>query len=178
MPTSLRCGTRTARLYTPGALFQNRSVSRSRRPLAARLALVLLGAWLGSLLLFGGVVAPAAFSVAPTPAVAGNLVGRVLAPLDWAGVATGLVLAGVAVGLGQGVWRIALPALMSLGSLVSRLLLAPEIESLRPLLDQASARARFGLLHGLSVGIFAGVGFAGFALVVLHLRAVEPKKSG
>jgi len=165
------------RLYTPRVLFQNRPVPDPWRTLAARLALVLLGAWLGSLLLFGSVVAPAAFAVAPTPAVAGNLVGRVLAVLDWAGFAAGLTLAGVSGWLGRGLWTVTLPILMSLGCLLSRLLLAPEIAALRPLLDDASARARFGLLHGLSVGLFGALTLAAFALVVLHVRALEPKKN-
>jgi hypothetical protein len=147
------------------------------RVLAAELALVLLGAWLGSLLLLGSVVAPAAFAVAPTPAVAGNLVGRVLAALDWAGVGAGLILAGLSAGLGRGVWTTALPVFMSLGCLISRLLLAPEIAALRPLLDDPAARARFGLLHGLAVGIFGVLTLAALALVVLHVRSLGTKKN-
>lgn len=173
----LSCGTRSARLYTPRVFFQNRPVPDPRRRLAAQLVLVVLGTWLGALLLFGSVVAPAAFAVSPTPAVAGNLVARVLAALDWAGLAAGLSLAGASVWLGRGPWAVALPVLMSLGCLLSRLLLAPEIAALRPFLDDPSARARFGLLHGLSVGIFGALVLAALALVVLHVRALGTKKN-
>jgi hypothetical protein len=159
-------------------LFQNPPVPDPWRTRRDRLALVLLGAWLGSLLVFGCVVAPTAFAVAPTPAVAGNLVGRVLAVLDWAGVAAGVLLAGFSAGLGWGAWTRALPLLMSLACLLSRLLLAPEIEALRPHLEEAPARARFGLLHGLSVGVFGLLILAALALVALRLRAGEPKKTG
>jgi hypothetical protein len=124
------------------------------------------------------VVAPAAFAVSPTPAVAGNLVGRVLAVLDWVGVAAGFALAGLSAWLGRGTWTLALPLFMSLACLLSRLLLAPAIDALRPFLNDVEVRARFGLLHGLSVGVFGAVTLAGVALVVLHLRAGEPKKSG
>jgi uncharacterized protein DUF4149 len=153
-------------------------VSDSRRAFAAELALVLLGAWLGSLLFLGLVVAPAAFAVSPTPALAGNLVGHVLAVLDWAGVGAGLALAGVSAWLGRGLWTTALPVFMSLGCLLSRLLLAPKIEALRPLLlDDPAARARFGLLHGLAVALFGVLTLTALTLVVLHVRALEPKKT-
>jgi hypothetical protein len=148
-----------------------------RRNLAALLALVLLGFWLGALLLFGSVVAPAAFEVSPTPAVAGNLVGRVLVILDWGGFAAGLALAGVSTWLRQGPWTTGLPVLMSAACLVSRLVLAPKIAALRPLLDDPSARARFGLLHGLAAGIFVGLTLAALALVALQLRAFGTKKN-
>ncbi|HYB12763.1 MAG TPA: DUF4149 domain-containing protein, partial [Myxococcota bacterium] len=123
------------------------------------------------------VVAPAAFNVSPTPAVAGNLVGRVLAFLDWAGLGAGLLLAGVAVWLGRRPWMVALPVLMSAGCLFSRLFVAPWIELLRPHLDDPSARARFGLLHALAVGIFGMLALSALALIVLYIRALGTKKN-
>jgi len=171
------CGTGTLRLYTPRVLFQNGPVPTPWRNLLEELVLVLLGAWLGSLLFFGSVVAPAAFAVSPTPAVAGNLVGSVLGFLDWTGLGAGLTLAGASVWLGRGPWLVSLPVLASAGCLLSRLYLSPEIEALRPLLNDASARARFGLLHALSAGVFGMVTLAALALVVLHLRALGTKKN-
>lgn len=159
-------------------LSQNPSVSDPWCQRASGLALVLLGAWVGSLLLLASVVAPAAFAVAPTSAEAGNLVGRVLAVLDWAGVIAGLALAGISAWLGRGAGSLSLALLMSLACLLSRLLLAPAIAALRPFLEDPTVRARFGLLHGLSVGVFGAVTLAGVALIVLHLRALEPKKTG
>jgi hypothetical protein len=67
---------------------------------------------------------------------------------------------------------------MSLGCLASRLFLAPEIAALRPLLQDPTARARFGLLHGASVGVFAALTLAAIVLLVLQLRDLEPKKTG
>src|SRR5438309_8387392 len=56
--------------------------------------LLALVAWLGGLIFFSFVVAPAAFGVAPTRQVAGAIVGRCLAALHFIGLASGIVFAG------------------------------------------------------------------------------------
>ena len=53
--------------------------------------ITLLAAWLGATIIVGAVVAPAAFAVLPSRTLAGALVGRVLPPLFWSGVAVGFV---------------------------------------------------------------------------------------
>jgi hypothetical protein len=54
------------------------------------LAASLLGAWIGAALLMAAAVAPAAFAVLPTRALAGALVGRVLPPVFGGGIVVGL----------------------------------------------------------------------------------------
>ena len=51
---------------------------------------VALSAWLGAGLLFAAVVAPAAFRVLPSRALAGALAGAVLPVLFWTGAAVGV----------------------------------------------------------------------------------------
>jgi Domain of unknown function (DUF4149) len=55
------------------------------------LMLLSLIVWIGGLLFFAFVVAPAAFAVLPTRHLAGNLVGRTLEVLHWAGIFSGLI---------------------------------------------------------------------------------------
>src|SRR5918912_972532 len=55
------------------------------------LVVALLAAWLGAAALVAGAVAPAAFAVLPSRALAGALVGRVLPVIFLAGVALGAV---------------------------------------------------------------------------------------
>jgi hypothetical protein len=126
------------------------------------------------------VVAPAAFAVAPTPSVAGDLVGRVLEAVDYAGAAAGVLLAGLAFGLGRRPSSIGLPFLATALCLVSRWEVTPRIAALRPLAvgpaADPAARERFGRLHGLSVGLFATVGIILIALWIVHSRAERSAK--
>jgi uncharacterized membrane protein len=55
------------------------------------LMLVAVIVWLGGIIFFAFVVAPAAFAVLPTPDVAGRLVGRSLTTLHWVGLIAGIV---------------------------------------------------------------------------------------
>lgn len=155
-------------------------VTPGTHPALQRSVWLVLGAWLSALTLVGAVVAPAAFAVAPTPAVAGDLVGRVLAAVDYAGAASGVLLAGLAFSLGRPGSCIALPLLATALCLVSRFEVTPRIAALRPLAmgpgADAVARERFGQLHGLSVGLFAAVGIALIALSIAHARAERGSK--
>src|ERR1700733_6647419 len=55
------------------------------------LMLLSLVAWIGGLIFFAFVLAPAAFSVLPTTHLAGNLVGRALGKLHWMAIVSGIV---------------------------------------------------------------------------------------
>jgi hypothetical protein len=56
------------------------------RSLSLVIELAALSLWLGAALLFAAVVAPALFAVLPSRTTAGDIVGRVLPALLWAGV--------------------------------------------------------------------------------------------
>src|SRR5580700_8518047 len=55
------------------------------------LMLLTLIVWLGGLIFFAFVLAPAAFSVLPTRHLAGTLVGRTLGTLHWMGIFSGII---------------------------------------------------------------------------------------
>ena len=143
---------------------------------------LLLAAWLGAAMITAAAVAPAAFAVLPTRALAGALVGRVLPPL---------FVAGVLVGVGAAMLqttalppfrtaRVALPLVVALTCAAAQFGVAPRIATLRaemgPSIEALPTddprRAQFGRLHGLSVAIM-GVGMlaAGAALVLTALAA-------
>jgi hypothetical protein len=141
-----------------------------------------LAAWIGAAALVAAVVAPAAFAVLPTRALAGALVGRVL-PVVFI---SGIVAAAAAAVLGWNAapsfsrLRLVLPLLAALACAAAQFGVAPRIAALRaemgPSIEALPTddprRARFGRLHGVSVAIM-GVGMlaAGAALVLTALAA-------
>jgi hypothetical protein len=142
----------------------------------------LLAAWIGAALLVAAVVAPAAFAVLPTRALAGALVGRVLPVM----FLSGLVVGALAALLGRGAApafsgaRLALPLVAALLCAAAQFGVGPRIARLRaemgPSIEALPAddprRARFGKLHGVSVALMgAGMLAAGGALVLTVLAA-------
>ena len=125
------------------------------------LATLGLAAWIGAALLTAAVVAPAAFAVLPTRALAGALVGRVLPTLFVAGALLTAIAAGAAWrDTGRfAVARVALGTLAAVACVIAQFVIARRIEVLRaaigPNLEALSPsdprRLAFGKLHGLSV---------------------------
>jgi hypothetical protein len=133
---------------------------------------LLLGGWIGSWLLFALVVAPTAFRVLPSTAVAGTLVAPVLDALHLYGAAAGLALAALALALRRGALRVALPLSMAAACLYSQFGVTAELAEIRdqvfgPAGNEAIA-ARFSHLHRLSLGIYSAVLLAALALLGLH----------
>ncbi len=135
----------------------------------------LLGGWIGALVLFSVVVAPTAFQVLPGPEVAGKLVGPVLRSLNLYGMTAGVALSAVAWALDRKGRMVALPLAMGLLCAASQFGITAAIEQIRPLAfgsePDASALARFGQLHGLSVLIFGITGLLALLLAWLHASA-------
>ena len=146
----------------------------------------LLAAWIGAALLVAAVVAPAAFAVLPTRALAGALVGRVLPQVFYAGMLLGAVAAALA-------WtdrtapHATARAVASLGTVVAcavaQWVIGPRIARLREAIGPSvealattdPQRIAFGRLHGLSV-LAMGVGMvAAFVAIVLALMALRGK---
>ena len=159
--------------FAPGAL------AAAAAPHAGRLlgAAALLALWLGAALLTAAVVAPAAFAVLPTRALAGALVGRVLPVVFVGGLAVGVAAAALAAG-GGGAFaraRVALPALAAVLCAVAQFGVAPRIHALRaemgPNIEALAPgdprRAAFGRLHGVSVLMMGAAGLAAGAALVL-----------
>lgn len=144
------------------------------RDLSITLAsLVVLAAWLGAALLIVLSVAPAAFAVLPTRALAGALVGRVLPVLFWSGMMIG-------VGLGVIGWsspnrfaRIAAAVVLAGACAAAEFVVTPRIAQVRAqaggAIDALGAsdprRREFGRLHGISVAMLGLAGLSAmFAL--------------
>ena len=148
----------------------------------------LVAAWLGAVALFGAVVAPAAFAVLPTRALAGALVARILPVLFIAGMIVGAVLAISAAAGTLSRHRVGhiIAGCLLLGSCaVAQFVIGARIERVRAEagseLDQLPTghpvRVTFGRLHGLSVAGLALAAVAGAASLALLGSAYDPRHS-
>ncbi|CAA9349124.1 MAG: hypothetical protein AVDCRST_MAG40-2800 [uncultured Gemmatimonadaceae bacterium] len=146
-------------------------------------SVVLLAAWLGATLLAAAVVAPAAFAVLPTRALAGALVGRVLPPLFLAGVVVGAAAAALQWGGGARGLRLALPLIVALAGAGAQFAVGPRIARLRaeigPSVDALAPtdprRRAFGRLHGVSVLLLGAAGLSAAAALVAAAAALRSR---
>jgi Domain of unknown function (DUF4149) len=150
------------------------------RAVALRSALWLtLGGWIGSWAFFALVIARLAFSVLPSPEVAGHLIRPVLNALHWYGALAGLALAVLAVALRRGRLLVALPLVLALACLTTQLGVTPRLEAIRDLAfgpgGNVEAAAEYRRLHGVSMAIFTTVLLGAIGLVPLHARRDEPE---
>lgn len=136
--------------------------------------LLLLAAWLGGALVTAAVVAPAAFAVLPSRALAGALVGRVLPVLFLAGAVAAVLTGWVAmrtVRSRRRTSRVVAAVVLAGACLLAQLAIAPSIERVRvqagvpidALARTDARRVAFGRLHGASV---AALGVAMLAAAV------------
>lgn len=150
------------------------------------ISLVVLALWLGAATIVAAGVAPAAFAVLPSRAIAGALVGRVLPLVFWAGIVAGVATGGLVRGergASYGTARGIATVGVALACAVAQLVLAPRIARLReqvgPSLDALAAsdplRVAFGRLHGYSV-LCMGAGMVAAAVaIVLTLLALRTR---
>ncbi len=141
----------------------------------ALMSMSLLAAWLGAAVFVAAVIAPVAFAVLPTRALAGAIVGRALPVLFTLGLLAGAAVAFMNHATGAGRMVTGGASALALAS-VSALLLATRLRAAvaamgRPVdaLDITDARrVAFGRMHGLSV-LLLGIGLlaAGVALVAI-----------
>ncbi len=146
--------------------------------------IVVTSVWLGAALLLAAAVAPAAFAVLPSRTLAGDLVGRVLPVIFWAGIAA---FAAVMV---LGAWtdrqsrfkpRVFAAALGGAACMIAQLIVDAMIARVRGQIhgpiDALAAgdplRVAFGQLHLLSV-VLLGIAMLGAAAVlVLAVRGAR-----
>lgn len=142
---------------------------------------LLLGAWVGALLCFGVVVAPALFRALP-PVEAGLVVRQVIPVLDVYGMGAAVALLGLMAREGRdrrGWIARGLVAGMGAFAALSFLAITPRMEALRaeangrisdlPATDPK--RQEFGRLHGASSAASAGVLVLGLAALALPPRS-------
>jgi vacuolar-type H+-ATPase subunit I/STV1 len=148
----------------------------------ALVSTIFVAFWLGAALLTVAVVAPGAFAVLPTRALAGDMVGRVLPVVFWGAIAVpALVLAldPSARRHGASVVPAIFAVLCAVGALA---VVNPRIAALRAVavvpIDQLAPndlrRTLFGLLHFVSVILLGAAMLALLVLLVSRARAAIP----
>jgi len=146
--------------------------------------LLSLVVWLGGLIFFAFVVAPAAFSVLPTRHLAGNVVARSISGLHWIGITAGIVYllcsilyARITAGTAHvfAVRNLIIVLMLAL-TLISQFGIMPRMDSLRASVGEIDAvpldnsiRMQFDALHVWSTRVEGGVLLLG--LVVAYLTA-------
>jgi len=144
--------------------------------------LLSLVVWLGAIIYFGAVVAPALFSVLPTHQLAGAVVARTLAVLHWIGIFSGIVFVAcsmaysrLSVGTAQpfAPRHLLVYAMIAL-VIISQFVISARMNTLRlemgdidRLPQDDARRLEFNRLHGWSTGIELTV--LAFGLAVLYL---------
>jgi len=139
------------------------------RPLAAALLVAL---WLGAALLTVTVVAPCAFAVLPTRAMAGEMVGYVLPVVFFGAIAVPALALVIDPSARRSGISLFASACATVAAVVALAIVNPRIAALRAAavmpIDQLAAddprRTMFGLLHAVSVAL---LGVAMIALAVL-----------
>ncbi len=144
-----------------------------------------LGTWVGSILYFGAVVAPAAFTLL-TLDQAGALVGLTLGRLHLLGLVAGAVYLIATAAEARSVAALArraplLVVLMIALTFLSQFWVITTMDALRAQMGSVAAtpatsslRASFDRLHTLSVRLEMGVLFSGIAALVLNSRKPAP----
>jgi len=143
-----------------------------------------LAVWIGGIVFFAFVMAPAAFDVLPTHQLAGAVVGRTLAALHWIGVASGIVflvaalLAGPWRGRGPAALLVVIMLALTLGSQLGVSRRMNTLQAQMPVIDQVAPtdarRAAFNRLHWWSTRMEGAVLLLG--LVVIYLSAGETRR--
>jgi len=145
-----------------------------------------LGVWIVSILYFGAIVAPAAFTVVPNVDQVGAFVGLTLSRLHMMGIVAGAIYLIATVVLERSPAALVRPApllvaLMIVLTFVSQFWVIATMDALRAQMGSVSAtaasnplRASFDRLHTLSVRLESGVLFAGIAALVLISRKPTP----
>lgn len=149
-----------------------------RASYTALVSIALFAAWLGVAVFVAAVIAPAAFAVLPTRALAGALVGRALPVL----FISGIVLGGMTAALYSTRARVtALGSLLLLGGNATALMIERRLHDLLTAIEVPidtlaitdARRIEFGRLHGLSV-LMMGIGVVGASIALVTLaRAIH-----
>jgi hypothetical protein len=153
------------------------------------LMLLSLVVWIGGIVFFAAVVAPAVFSVLPTRHLAGLVVNRSLTLLHWIGVVSGVVFLAssllhsyLANGSAQplALRNLLLACMLGL-TLASQVMVAPRMAALRAEMGEIDAvavsdprRVEFNRLHQWSTRLEGGVLLIGLAVLYVIAREWAP----
>lgn len=138
----------------------------------SRIACVLAALWAGSLWTICTIVAPSLFSLLDDRGQAGRLAARFFHIEAWMGLAIGAVLIGILAArkvISRDKPSVSLIAVAAGAPMISELALGPMMDSARA----AGDMSRFGMLHGVSAGLFLTACLASLALVWRFSRPAE-----
>jgi len=152
------------------------------------LMLLSLVVWIGGLIFFAFVLAPAAFSVLPTRHLAGNVVGRSIDILHWMGIFCGLIYLSTSLlysyttrGTARFLAARNVLLVLMLGlTLISQFGIIPRMDTLRASMGEIDsvapnnpARMQFDALHVWSTRVEGGVLLLGLVVVYLTASALS-----
>lgn len=141
-----------------------------------------LGAWIGAIVFFAGIVTQGAFEVLPTQDLAGQLVGFTLTGLHLMGLIAAIVFILASIGMRRSLRAFVEPAviaviLMAILTVASQFYVIPRMNVLRDQMGSVQAtpandprRAAFDKLHGVSVDLEGGVLLLGIISLFLATR--------
>ncbi len=144
--------------------------------------------WLGGLIFFAFVVAPAVFSVLPTRHLAGAVVTRTLGTLHWMGLISGIVFAGTSMTYSYLAHGAAQPLaarhlliyLMIALTLISQFAIGAKMQALRSDMGEIdripptdARRVEFNRLHVWSTRVEGAVFLMGLAVLYLTARRLS-----
>lgn len=153
----------------------------------ADLRILLIALWLGAAMFFSFAVAPSAFAVLPQRELAGAIVNRTLAIINYSGFITGLILLGLSLYSRQNVSRVKLwieqglllilTAACSFGQFVVGARLRGLREQMARPIDEVAVddplRIAFNDLHGYSVTVLTVAMIS--AMIVFFLLAARAR---
>lgn len=144
--------------------------------------------WIGGLIFFAFVVAPAAFAVLPSRHLAGNVVARSLGILHWMGIVSGLIFLASSLTYNRftrgtahafTVRHVVIVLMLAL-TLVLQFGIIPRMDTLRASVGEIDsvppdnpARVQFDALHVWSTRVEGGVLLLGLAAVYLTAAALS-----
>lgn len=143
---------------------------------------ILLTLWVGGLWAVGYIVTPTLFHVLDDRQLAGMLAGRLFGIMSYLGLACGLLLLAAVLYQAGRAWRatwqiwvlLIMLGLISLGEFgLTQQMQALKAAHPQGFIQGTEAAQQFGMLHGLSSGLFLATSLLGLALVIFGL---EPKR--
>lgn len=150
---------------------------------------LLIGLWLGAAVFFSFALAPSAFAVLPSPELAGSLVNRTLAIINYGGFIIGLVLIVSSFLFRQNIGRLRiwieqiLLVILTAAAAFGQFVISARLQSLRAQLDRPinefpaddPLRIAFNDLHGNSVMVLSIAMIS--AIIIFFLLAQRANKT-
>lgn len=137
-----------------------------------RARLLITTAWVGSIWTIGYLVAPTLFKTLADSALAGTIAGQLFMVEAWFSVFCGVLLTGISVRQHRQLPRLVLGMLLC--TMLGYFALHPYMTDLKALgLSNPDVKWQFGVLHGISSGIYLMQSILGAMLVLSRLSKPE-----